>query len=529
MPVNRLMKRVNRRISFGSAAGLLVVVALMGQVLGFLRNRLISTNFTVTDPGSSDAFFVAFMIPDFFYFTIAAGALGVAFMPYISDYLDDKKRVWRMTSSLINVLAVAMVFVGLLVFIFAEPLIRLLAGNLAPHNFQEAVTIMRIVSLNPLLFAVSGIITSVQQTFGRFFFFAIGPLVYNATIILSIFVFKDSIGIIGLGWGALAGALLQLVTAFIGMMGLGFTYTPRIQWHNKNFRDMLRQLPPRSLDQGIDQINSVVEINRAQALGTGPVSFYNFALTLHNVPIMLLGTSLATAAFPRLTERLSRHRVDLFRKDFLRILRIMIWLTMPTVIVAYFARGYLARMIFGDVAPEVALIFGYLTAAILFRIIYSLVSRYFYAQKDTRTPLFVSFFAIGLNIYLAFTLARPDSYGISGLALAQSIVAGTEVAILSAIMIIRDPKLIDRVFLSGLLKILSVTGFAVLAAYSMVSILPLGAGDRGFSTLGTKLFLISAVTIGVHVVVSLLFGLEEAQPVLRRAKALLLKPVRIFR
>lgn len=531
--VNRFINRVNRRISFGSAAGLLVAVALVGQALGFLRNRLISTNFTVTDPGSSDAFFVAFMIPDFFYFTIAAGALGVAFMPYIAAHVNsgDRRMVWRLTSSLMNVLIIAMLAVGVVILVFAPQLVRLLAPDLAAHpeNFHQAVTIMRLVAMNPLLFSLSGIITSVQQSYGRFFFFAIGPLVYNSTIIVSIFLFKDSIGIIGLGWGALVGALLALATSFLGVIGLGFRYSPKIMWWHKDFKGILRQLPPRSLDQGIDQLNSVVEINRAQALGVGPVSYYNFALTLHNVPIMLLGTSLATAAFPRFTERLAQNRYDLFRKDFLKILRIMIWLTMPTIIVGYFARGYLARLIFGDVAPEVALIFGYLAVAILFRIIYSLVSRNFYAQKDTRTPLYVSFFAIALNIYLAFTLTQPDSYGVAGLALAQSIVAGTEVLILSVIMVKRDPKLLDPKFLGGLLKILSVSGFAVLTAFVTVSMFPLLVTDRGFTALVAKLAVITLSTFGVYVGISLIFGLEEARPVIRRVKAILLKPVRVFR
>src|SRR5690606_21190176 len=158
----------------------------------------------------------------------------------------------------------------------------------------------------------------------------------------------------------------------------------------------------------------------------------------HNVPIMLLGNSIATAAFPRLSERLSQNRPDLFRKEFLQILRAMFWMTMPVLVISYFARGYLERIIFGAVEPNVTLIFYYLVVAILFRVIYSMLSRYFYAHKDTKTPLVVSIFPIALNIFLAFNPAKPESYGISGFALAQSISAGCEVAILSLLIIVRD-------------------------------------------------------------------------------------------
>lgn len=524
--MNRLLKRVNKRISLGGAAALLFGVTLVGQLLGFLRNRLIAANF---EPGSSDAFFVAFQIPDFFFYTISAGALGVAFIPFLSDRLEagDRRGVWELASSLLNVLAAVMFVVSVIIFVFARPLVHTLAPNLPDESLRQAVLIMRLIALNPLLFTLSGIITSIQQTFGRFFFYATAPLSYNLAIIFSIYFFKDGLGIVGLGVGALIGGIAQLLVALFGLSGLDFKYHMRVKWQNTNFRNMLRQLPSRSLDQGIDQVNSIVEVNRAQALGVGPVSFYNYALTLMNVPIMLLGNSIAIAAFPRLTERLSQNRPDLFRKDFVMILRAMIWVSMPVLVVSYFARGYLARLIYGDVAPEVALIFGYLTLAILFRIIYSMISRYFYAYKDTFTPLIVSVLAIALNIYLAFNLAKPDAYGIAGLALAQSIVAIFEVVILGLVILMRDYKLFDKYFISSIVRIISVTGFSVLGAFIMISFLPLQISDRGIVTLGFKLGSITAVTFAVHIATSLLFGLEEPRPVIAKIRQIILKPIKI--
>lgn len=528
--MNRLLDRTNKRISLGSAATLLVAVTLVGQVLGFLRNRLIGTNITTSNPGASDAFFTAFQIPDFFFFTIAAGALGVAFIPILTDKLQngDRKALWEIANSLLNVLAIAMAIVGVIIFIFADHLIHVLAPDMKPEHMREAVIIMRLIAFNPLLFTLSGTITSIQQTFGRFFFFAVAPLFYNLAIIASIFLFSDSLGVIGLGVGALIGGILQLGVACLGMLGLKFRYRPRIKWGNDGFRKVMKQLPARSIDQGIDQVNSMVEVNRATALGVGAVSSYSFALTLQNVPIMLIGTSIATAAFPRLTERLAQNRSDLFRKDFLSILRTMLWLTVPVSIVAFFCRGYLARLIYGDVAPQVALIFGYLTVAIIFRIIYAMVSRYFYAFKDTKTPLIVSIIAIGLNIILAFNLATKEAYGVAGLALAQSIVAVVEVTILVAIMLWRDHKLFHNLdFWSGMWRILAVSGFCVVAGFVMLQLYPLGINDVGFVTIGTKVCLIAAVIFAVHLTLSSLFGLREASAVFDRMKKIVSKTIRI--
>lgn len=518
------------RLSIGNAAALLIATAFAGQLLGFLRTKLVNANFPTTGPHSTDAYFAAFTIPDLFFFTLAAGALGVAFMPVLSDRLHqgDKRGMWEISTSLMNLLALIMAGVAVIILIFANVLIKhVVAPGLSPEQVKTAATIMRLLAFNPLLFTISGVLTSVQQTVGRFFFYAIAPLFYNLSIIISIFAFKHNIGLVGLGLGALIGGILQLGIVILGLYKLNFHWRPQINWQLPDFHIVLRNLPPRSLDQGMDQVENIVETHIASGIGTGSITYYNNAFILSTAPILLIGTAISTAAFPRLNARLSQHRPDLFRRDFLMVLRAMIWISAPLVVVCYFCRGYLARLIYTNGNQQIATIFGFLTLAIFFRIVYSIISRWFYAQKDTRTPLFVSLFIIGLNIFLAYTLARPSAYGVSGLALAQSIVAMVEVFILSCIMLIRDPRLFDAEFWGGVGKIISVTGFSVIAAFIMISLYPLGLNDRGIITLGSKLLVIAAVTFSVHIAVSALFDLEEVRPLFEKLRKLILKPVRL--
>jgi putative peptidoglycan lipid II flippase len=518
------------RVSLSNVAALLIATAFAGQLLGFLRTKLVNGNFPLTGPHSTDAYFAAFSIPDFFFFTLAAGALGVAFMPVLSDHFHrgDRRGVWELSASLMNLLAIIMAVVAVIIIIFAEPLIKhVVAPGLSPAQLHTAATIMRFLAFNPLLFTISGILTSVQQTMGRFFFFAIAPLFYNLSIILSIFAFKHNIGLVGLGVGALIGGILQLLIVTLGLWKSGFRWQPGINWKSADFHIILRNLPPRSLDQGVDQVENIVETHIASGLGAGSISNYNNAFVLSTAPILLIGTAISTAAFPRLNARLSQGRPDLFRRDFLMVLRAMIWISAPLVVVCFFGRGYLARLIYSKGNVQIATIFGFLTLAIFFRIIYTIISRWFYAQKDTKTPLFVSLFTIALNIFLAVTLARPSAYGVAGLALAQSIVAAVEVFILAVIMLLRDHQLFDNYFWSGVWRIISVTGFSVIAAFVMISLYPLGIHDRGIFTLGSKLFFIAAVTFGVHMSVSALFDLEEMRPVINRIKKIALKPVKI--
>lgn len=528
--MNKWIRRANKKVGVSGAATLLIAVSLIGQVLGFLRYKMVNANFPLLGPDSTDAYFAAFKIPDFFFFTLAAGALGVAFMPFLSDHLErgDRKGVWDLSNSLMNLLTIIMAVVGVVMFVFAEPLLKyIVAPGLPPEQLHNAVVIMRFISFNPMLFAMSGVLASAQQVFGRFFFYAMAPLLYNVSIIGSVLLFRDNLGLVGLGLGALLGGILQLVIVAFGLVGANYQWRPKIMWQSKDFRQILRQLPPRSIDQGVDSINSIVETNLATRLGVGNVSYYENAYILHTTPTLLVGTTIATAAFPKLTERLSQGRYDLFRKEFLQILRAMIWIIMPIVVVCYFARGYFARLIFAAGAPQIAVVFGFFAGAILFRTIYAIQSRWFYAQKDTKTPLYVSLVTIALNIYLAYTLSKPDAYGISGLAMAQSIVAGLEVVMLGVIMLVRDRKLFDASFWSGLVRIVSVTGFTILAAYVMITLLPLNLADKGFVTLGVKLGVISLTTFMVYLAISLALGLEEAKPVVEKTKQFILRPIRM--
>lgn len=522
-----------KRVSLGNIAALLMVIGFVGQLLGFLRVTLINANFSSAGADNAGVFFAAFNIPDLFFYVIAAGALGVTVMPFLSDRLQkgDRRGMWNLSNSIMNLLGLITLVVGIMLFIFADPLIRGLFGGLTPEQQDNAVATMRWLSLNPFLFTISGILASAQQTLGRFFFFAIAPLSYNLMIIISIYIFRHtSIGIVGLGIGACVGAILQLLVICVGLIGAKYKWQPYIAWRNTEFRTMLRQVPPRSLDQGADQVQSVVETSLASHIGgANAIAYYTNAYILHTAPILLLGTAISTAAFPRMNERLSQGKYDLFRKEFLRILRALIWLTLPVVVISYFGRGYLSRIIFKNFAPEIALIFGFLAAAILFRTIYTIISRWFYAQKDSVTPLIVSIFTIALNILLAFVLSRRDSYGLAGLALAQSIVATVEVAILSLIMVIRDRKLFDRKFISGVWRTVSITGFSMLAGSTMVALFPLEADDTGLAAF-MKLSLITVVTFGVHIGLSSLFGLEEVRPFFRRVRKLaklVLRPIRL--
>lgn len=330
----------------------------------------------------------------------------------------------------------------------------------------------------------------------------------------------------GVALGVVLGSMMQLVVSTIGLIGLGFDYRFKIFWKNKGFRQVLRLLPPRSLDQGMDYVNSIVETNLASRLATGSIRFYQQATTLHYVPINLIGVAISTAAFPQMTERLSQGRADLFKQELQTILRVIIWLALPVATIAFFARGYLVNFLFNGGQPVVAGLLGILAVAILFRSIYHIAARSFYAQKDTKTPLYISIFTIGLNVSLAVYLTMVAGMGIYGLAWAQSITAGVEVAILFIIMATRIPNLFDAVFVHALGRMVSATGFMALVTYGAVKVFELTANDQSFMATFPKFSMIVLISLSAYIGLCQLMRLDEAKLVTSRVKHFAFDPYR---
>lgn len=531
--VRSAVAKANMRLTVQLAAVLLAASTLISSFLGLYRDRILNSTYLDTYPVGIDAYTVAFTIPDFMFFILVSGALSVTFIPVFNQRLasGNKKSAWELSTSLVNLMALVTLVASVLIIIFADPLVRYIVGpGLDEAGRSLAVSMMRVIAVNPFLFAVATVIASMQQAVGRFTFYALAPTIYNIGIIIGILFFTNGInifgwqvfegGIMGVALGVVLGSILQLVVSTIGLMGLGFDYRFKIFWKNKGFRKVLRILPARSMDQGADYLNSIVETNIASRMAEGTVRAYQQATALHMVPINLIGVAISNAAFPQMTERLSQGRPDLFKSELQSILRIIIWLALPVATVTFFARGYIVNFVKNGGYPLMAGLLGALVAAILFRSIYHIAARSFYAQQDTKTPLYISIFAIGLNITLAVWFTTGLHMGAYGLAWAQSIVAFIEVVILFVVMSWRIPGLFDRIFVHALMRMLSATGFMALISYISVQLFQLQSADQSFLATFPKFATIVAVSAIFYLIFSKLLKLDEAEPVLAKIKSL---------
>ena len=539
--VRSTVTKINQRLNVKLAATIMASSTLLSSLLGFFRDRLLNSAYMPSKNGVSagypvglDAYTAAFMVPDFMFAVLVSGALSVTFIPVFNErwVKGNKQSAWQISSSMINFMALITMAASVLIIIFADPLMKyLIAPGLSESGHALAVSMMQVIAVNPFIFAVAAVIASIQQAVGRFMFCALAPMLYNVGIIIGTVWFTGGVnlfgwqifdgGIMGVALGVVLGSFLQLIVSAVGLAGLGFDYNFKIYWRNKGFRKVLSLLPARSVDQGMDYVVSLVEVNLASRLADGTVRAYQQALTLHMMPINLIGVAISNAAFPQLTEHLGEGRNDLFQKDLRSLLRIIFWMALPVSVVIFFTRGYVVHFIRNGGNQLIAGILGCLVVAILFRTIYHMAARAFYARQDTKTPLYISIFSITLNIILAIVLSMVLKMGAYGLAWAQSTVAVLEVVVLLAVMNRQMPKLFDTTFVRAIFKMIIAGTVTGVVCYIAVLIMPFRYHDDSFFSAFPKFVIISLVSFGAYAAASKWLKLPEIDPILARLKKVL--------
>ena len=539
--VRSTVTKINQRLNVKLAATIMASSTLLSSLLGFFRDRLLNSAYMPSKNGALagypvglDAYTAAFMVPDFMFAVLVSGALSVTFIPVFNErwVKGNKQSAWQISSSMINFMALITMAASVLIIIFADPLMKyLIAPGLSESGHALAVSMMQVIAVNPFIFAVAAVIASIQQAVGRFMFCALAPMLYNVGIIIGTVWFTGGVnlfgwqifdgGIMGVALGVVLGSFLQLIVSAVGLAGLGFDYNFKIYWRNKGFRKVLSLLPARSVDQGMDYVVSLVEVNLASRLADGTVRAYQQALTLHMMPINLIGVAISNAAFPQLTEHLGEGRNDLFQKDLRSLLRIIFWMALPMSVVIFFTRGYVVHFISNGGDQLIAGILGCLVVAILFRTIYHMAARAFYARQDTKTPLYISIFSISLNIILAIVLSMVLKMGAYGLAWAQSTVAVLEVVVLLAVMNRQMPKLFDMTFVRAIFKMILAGIVTGVVCYIGVLVLPFRYHDDSFFSAFPKFVIISMVSFGTYAAASKWLKLPEIDPILARLKKVL--------
>lgn len=526
----------NRKLPVRFAAVVLASSTLISALLGIFRDRLLNSYYLDTYPTGIDAYTAAFTIPDFLFFLLTSGALAVSFIPVFNQRLStgNKKSAWELSSSLLNLMAIMTLIASVLIMIFAEPLVRYIVGpGLDESGTILAINMMRVIAINPFLFSISTILSSIQQALGRFIFYALAPALYNVGILIGIVWFTGGInlfgwqifegGIMGVALGVVFGAVLQVIVSLVGLFGLGFDYEFKISWKNQGFRSVLKLLPARSLDQGIDYVNTLVTTNLSSRMGAGALRSYNQAYSLSQMPVSLIGVAISTAFFPKLTEELGEGKEAKYRQTFRTALGTIIWIALPVAVIAFFARGYVVSFIKNGGDPLISSVLGTLIISIIANSIFHIVARGFYAHQDTKTPFYVSIITVGLTIALAIIFSILG-LGVEGLGWAQSVGTMLEIVILIVLLQKRSQhKLLDQQFWKNTMRTIFATGITGCVAYSLTKFFPFLASDDSIFMVFPKFCVITAGSLIAYIIAGYFLNLEQVEPIIQRLKKILLK------
>lgn len=434
------------------AAGLVMAGFVLSSVFSLTQRILVSRTFGTG--ADIDAFFVALRIPELIFNLVAGGALASAFLPEFTAALarGSRHEAWKLASSLANLVTLVLVALAAFAWLAAPFLVdRVLAPDFDDQKVRLTVTLLRTLLATTVLFGLSGLVMAVLQAQRHFVLPALAPTVYWVGWIVGVLVLAPRFGIDGLAYGVVLGAALHLLIQLPALRGRGARYTPRLGLSDPTVRSVLRLMGPRLIGVGVVQVNFVVNTILASGQPVGSLTALQLAFGVMVMPQVLIAQSLAIAALPTFSAQAAEGRWDELRRSILATLRGVVFLSLPASVGLILLRRPITALLFERGAFDasstelVAWALLWYAAGLVGHSLVEILSRAFYALRDTRTPVLVGASAMTLNILFSLTLAPAfERNGLpphGALALANSLATGLESVVLVAALRRRVPQM----------------------------------------------------------------------------------------
>jgi putative peptidoglycan lipid II flippase len=431
------------------ATGIVMLAFVLSNLVGLVRQILVSRAFG-TD-SSLDAFYAAATLPDLLFSLMAGGALASAFIPTFTGFLSKENRdgAWRLASSVMNISGLALAFFSGLSALFAPQLVQhvlfVLKPELDPALKTMTTDLLRIIMIAPAIFGSSGLCMAILNTHQKFLMPALAPVFNWIGWIIGIIFLVPKIGIYGLAWGYVLGALMHLGIQIPGLLKLtGQRYFPTLGFNDPAIYDVARLMGPRLVGVMAVQVNFVINAVIATSLGVGSLSAINYARMVMTMPLFVIAQSIATAALPTFAMQVSRGELSDMRSSLAATLRGIFLLSIPSTLGLILLRQPLIAALFqrgsfdANSTEMVSWALMWYTAGLVGHSVVEILSRAFYALHDTKTPVIVGTIAMGLNALFSFAFAmlfkQIGWMPHGGLALANSFATALEAIVLFIVM-----------------------------------------------------------------------------------------------
>jgi putative peptidoglycan lipid II flippase len=421
---------------------------LASRVLGFARDLVIARAFGAA--GATDAFFVAFRLPNLLRRLVAEGALSSAFIPVFTEYLTARPRaetlrMFRAVSGAMLLLLAGLSAAGAL---GAPWIVRAMAPGFFADPEVGALTVRlaRVMFPYLLLVGLGALAMGVLNAHRHFLAPALAPLGLNVAMIAGALWLAPRLDqpVMGLAVGVLAGGAVQLLVQVPALRARGALVAPALEPRHPAVRRIARLMTPVVLGQSALHLGTLINTVIASFLAGGSVSYLYYADRLVEFPLGIFGIAVATAVLPTLAEQASRRDLSALRETLSFALRLATFVSLPAAIGLFVLREPIVRVLyergrFGPAETEgtAAALAMYALGLVSFTVT-RIGAQAFYALGDTRTPVRASLWAMAVNCALAAALAWP--LGHAGLALATAVAATVNAGLLGLALRRRLPR-----------------------------------------------------------------------------------------
>lgn len=430
---------MDKKVRIVKNAGIVGIGTSFSRVLGYLRDMVIASKF-----GAgliTDAFFIAYTIPNLFRQLFGEGALSAAFIPVFSDYLTSKGKesAWQLANIVINLLLLLTMFIAVLGIIFAPSVVSLIAPGFS-KNVNLTVSLTRIMFPFVTLICMAALFMGILNACQHFSIPAIAPVFLNIAMILSVYFLSPCFEqpILGLALGVLVGGLLQMGVQIIPLVKRGFAYQFIIKISHPGVKNIYKLMLPAIAGLAITQINLTIGRILASFLDPGSISALYYANHLVWLPISLFGISIGTVSFAMMSNQVAENNLSSLKETLLLSLRMVIITTIPAgvglmvlgkpIITLLFQRGAFTPS--DTIATNLAL-FYYSLGIFAFASLRVVIPT-FYAFKDTITPFKTGVMVAISNLILSLLLMPYLKHG--GLALATTLSAFLNLIVLVIVL-----------------------------------------------------------------------------------------------
>jgi putative peptidoglycan lipid II flippase len=439
------MTESNSNKQIARAAGTVMLAILFGQITGLARGVLVARAFGASP--ELDAFVAANRVSETLFLLVAGGALGSAFIPTFTGLLarEEKASAWRLASSVANAVTLTLSLLALLLAFFAPQVVHYALGlSNNPEIFALTISLLRIQLVSAVLFGLGGLIVGILNAHQIFLIPALTPAMYQIGIIFGAIVLSPVMGIRGLAWGVVIGALLYLLILLPTLFKQKGSYTFTLDFDNPNTRRVFLLMGPRLLGVAVVQLNFWVNLRLASQMSDGSITGLNYGFSLMIMAQAAIAQSAAIAAMPTFSAQHALGQSDEMRSSLASTLRGVIFLALPASIGLILLREPLIAMLYqrgkfdAQDTQLVAWALLWYAAGMVGHSIMEILTRAFYAQHDTKTPVTIGVIAMGLNVIFSILFAKLFTFigwiPLGGLALANSFATALEAAALFIMM-----------------------------------------------------------------------------------------------